>query len=63
LLKRGSHRTTIKLPNPEPLTNGVLPTFETWEGQILRKLRVNSWLFSDKDTKFAWVVSLVSEDA
>jgi hypothetical protein len=63
LLKRSSHRTTIKLPNPEPFTDGVLPTFETWEGQALRKLRVNFWLFSDKDTKFAWVVSLVSKDA
>jgi hypothetical protein len=29
LLKKGSHRTTIKLPNPEPFTNGMLPTFET----------------------------------
>jgi hypothetical protein len=63
LLKRGSHRTTIKLPNSEPFTNGVLFTFETWEGQALRKLRVNFWLFPDEDTKFAWVVNLVFGDA
>jgi hypothetical protein len=63
LLKKGSHWTIIKLPNPEPFTNGVLFTFETWEGQALRKLRVNFWLFSDENTKFAWVVNLVSGDA
>jgi hypothetical protein len=39
------------------------PTFETWKGQALRKLRVNFWLFPDEDTKFAWVVSLVSGNA
>jgi hypothetical protein len=63
LLKKGNHRTTIKLPNPELFTDNVLPTFETWEGQALRKLRMNFWLFPDKNTKFAWVISLVSGDA
>jgi hypothetical protein len=41
----------------------VIPTFETWKGQALRKLQVNSWLFPDETTKFAWIVSLVSGDA
>jgi hypothetical protein len=63
LLKKGSHRTTIKLPNPELLTNGVLPTFETWKSQVLRKLRVNFWLFPNENTKFAWVINLVSGNA
>jgi hypothetical protein len=63
LLKRGNHRTIIKLPNPEPFTDGMSSMFETWEGQALRKLWMNFWLFSDENTKFAWVISLVSGDA
>jgi hypothetical protein len=63
LLKRGSHRTIIKLLNSEPFTDGVSLTFETWKGQALRKLRMNFWLFSDKNTKFAWVISLISGNA
>jgi hypothetical protein len=35
-------KTAIKLPNPDSLSDGVTPTFETWEGQALRKLQVNS---------------------
>jgi hypothetical protein len=41
----------------------VTSIFETWKGQALRKLQVNSWLFPDETTKFAWIVSLVSGDA
>jgi hypothetical protein len=63
LLKKGSHRTTIKLPNFEPVTNGVLFTFEIWESQALRKLRMNFWLFSNEDTKLASVINLVSGNA
>jgi hypothetical protein len=58
-----SRKTAIKLPNPDSLSDGVTPIFETWEGQTLRKLQVNSWLFPDEATKFAWIVSLVSDDA
>jgi hypothetical protein len=56
-------KIAIKLPNPDSLFDGVIPTFETWEGQALRKLQMNSWLFPDETTKFAWIVSLVSGDA
>jgi hypothetical protein len=56
-------KTAIKLPNPDSLFDGVIPIFETWEGQALRKLQVNFWLFPDEATKFAWIVSLVSGDA
>jgi hypothetical protein len=56
-------KTAIKLPNPDSLSDGVTPIFETWEGQVLRKLQMNSWLFPDEITKFAWIVNLVSGDA
>jgi hypothetical protein len=46
-------KTAIKLPNPDSLFDEVISTFETWEGQVLRKLQVNSWLFPDEATKFA----------
>jgi hypothetical protein len=46
-------KTAIKLPNPNSLSNGMTSTFETWEGQALRKLQMNSWLFPDETTKFA----------
>jgi hypothetical protein len=56
-------KTAIKLPNPNSLFDEVTSTFETWKGQALRKLQVNSWLFPDETTKFAWIASLVSSDA
>jgi hypothetical protein len=62
LFKHG-RKTAIKLPNPDSLSDEVTPTFETWEGQALRKLQVNSWLFPDEATKFAWIGSLVSGNA
>jgi hypothetical protein len=46
-------KTAIKLPNPDLLSDGVISTLETWEGQALRKLQVNFWLFPDETTKFA----------
>jgi hypothetical protein len=46
-------KTAIKLPNSDSLSDEMTPTFETWEGQALRKLQVNSWLFPDETTKFA----------
>jgi hypothetical protein len=46
-------KTAIKLPNPNSLSDGITPIFETWEGQTLRKLQVNFWLFPDEATKFA----------
>jgi hypothetical protein len=58
-----SRKTAIKLPNPDSLFDGITPTFEIWEGQALRKLQVNFWLFPDEATKFAWIVSLVSGNA
>jgi hypothetical protein len=56
-------KTAIKLPNPDLLSDGIIPIFETWKGQALRKLQMNSWLFPNETTKFAWIVSLVSGDA
>jgi hypothetical protein len=48
-----NRKTAIKLPNPNSLSDGITPIFETWEGQALRKLQVNSWLFPNEATKFA----------
>jgi hypothetical protein len=48
-----SRKTAIKLPNPDSLFDEIISTFETWEGQALRKLQVNFWLFPDEATKFA----------
>jgi hypothetical protein len=48
-----SRKTAIKLPNPDSLSDGMTPTFETWKGQALRKLQVNFWLFPNEATKFA----------
>jgi hypothetical protein len=48
-----SRKTAIKLPNPDSLSDEITPTFETWKGQTLRKLQMNSWLFPNEATKFA----------
>jgi hypothetical protein len=56
-------KTAIKLPNPDSLFGKITPIFEIWEGQTLRKLQVNSWLFPDEAIKFAWIVSLVFGNA
>jgi hypothetical protein len=56
-------KIAIRLPNFDLLSDGMISIFETWEGQALQKLQVNSWLFSDETTKFVWIVSLVSGNA
>jgi hypothetical protein len=53
----------IKLPNPETLSDGISPIFENWENKVLNKLECNSWLFPNERTRFAWLTSLVSDDA
>lgn len=59
-LGSSSLRYAIKLRDPDPLTDGVSPTFEDWEFATLEKLETNSWLFHDERMQFSWLCSLVS---
>jgi hypothetical protein len=52
-----------KLPDPERLSDGVDPTFESWRLQMQGKLRVNADHFEDEEAKMLYVFNRTSGDA
>jgi hypothetical protein len=50
-----NHPTTVKLKDPEPLTDGSSPSFENWRIQIEDKFLINSRMFDTEIAKMAYI--------
>jgi len=46
---------TVKLADPNPLTDGVSPTYENWRIQIEDKFIVNKQMFDSEQAKMAYI--------
>jgi len=64
----GSTDTTVrqsksaKLPNPQPLSDGIDPTFENWRIQVQKKLHVNHNHFLSEKAKILYLFSQTTGD-
>jgi Zinc knuckle len=56
-------RRSMKLPDPEPLTDGKEPSFEGWRLSIRSKLDVNADHFLSEEARKAYVYSRTAGDA
>lgn len=55
--------TTVKLKDPDPLTDGVSPTFENWRIQVEDKFLVNSSMFDSEQAKMAYIFNRTADIA
>lgn len=58
-----SHKYSKKLPDPQALTNGVDPTYESWRIQIEGKLEENADHFRTENGKMLYVFHCTKGDA
>jgi Zinc knuckle len=58
-----SNRATVKLKDPEPLTDGASPSFENWRIQIEDKFLVNSRMFDSEQAKMAYIFNRTADIA
>jgi len=56
-------RYSKKQPDPQPLSNGIDPTFESWKLQIQGKFRVNADHFEDEEAKMFYLFNCTTRDA
>ena len=56
-------RYSKKQPDPQPLSDGVDPTFESWKLQIQGKFRVNADHFEDEEAKMFYLFNRTTGDA
>jgi len=54
---------SAKIPDPDTLTNGEDPTFESWKLQVLDKLEVNADQFPTTRSRMAYVFNRTGGDA
>ena len=54
---------SVKLPDPQPLSDGIDPTFENWRIQVRGKLRVNHDHFLSEEAKMLYVFGRTTGDA
>ena len=47
--------STVKLKDPEPLTDGSTPTFSNWRIQLEDKFLINASIFDLEEAKIAYV--------
>ena len=59
----GPPRYSKKQPDPQPLSNGIDPTFESWKLQIQGKFRVNADHFEDEEAKMFYLFNRTTGDA
>jgi Zinc knuckle len=57
------HSKSVKLPDPQPLSDGIDPTFENWRIQIRGKLRVNHDHFPSEEAKMLYLFGRTTGDA
>src|SRR5438045_6677500 len=63
ILKTESPDISKKQPNPQPLSDGVDPTFESWKIQIQWKFRVNADHYEDEEAKMFYLFNRTTGDA
>src|SRR5438552_6672441 len=56
-------RYSKKQPDPQPLSDGVDPTFESWKLQIQGKFRVNADHFEGEEAKMLYLFNRTTGDA
>src|SRR5438045_7084490 len=56
-------RYSKKQPDPQPLSDGVDPTFESWKLQIQGKFRINANHFEDEEAKMFYLFNRTTGDA
>ena len=54
---------SVKLPDPQPLSDGIDPTFENWRIQVRGKLRVNHDHFLSEEAKMLYLFGRTTGDA
>ena len=54
---------SVKLPDPQPLSDGIDPTFENWRIQVRGKLRVNHDHFLSEEAKMLYLFGRTIGDA
>jgi hypothetical protein len=55
--------TIVKLKDPDPLTDGVSPTFENWKIQIEDKFIVNGFMFDSIQARMAYIFNRTADIA
>ncbi|OBT89243.1 hypothetical protein VE02_04260 [Pseudogymnoascus sp. 03VT05] len=55
--------STIKLKDPDPLTDRVLPSFDNWRIQIKDKFLINARMFNSKQVKMAYIFNRTADVA
>ena len=54
---------SVKLPDPQPLSDGTDPTFENWRIQVRGKLRINDDHFPSEEAKMFYLFGRTTGDA
>jgi hypothetical protein len=54
---------SMKIPDPEPLSDGMTPTFENWKVQIEGKFSVNADHFATEQAKMIYLFGRTTSDA
>jgi hypothetical protein len=54
---------TVKLKDPEPLTDGASPSFENWRIQIEDKFLINSSMFNSEQAQMAYIFNRTADIA
>jgi hypothetical protein len=54
---------TVKLKDPDPLTDGSSPSFDNWRIQVEDKFLINDYLFSQEAAKMAYVFNRTADIA
>ena len=54
---------TVKLKDPDPLKDGVLPSFDNWRIQIEDKFLINAQMFDSKLAKMAYIFNQTADVA
>jgi Zinc knuckle len=62
-LERHPYSSTVKLKDPEPLTDGASPSFENWRIQIEDKFLINGRMFDSEQAKMAYIFNRTADIA
>lgn len=54
---------TVKLKDPDPLKDGVLPSFDNWRIQIEDKFLINAQMFDSEQAKMAYIFNRTADVA
>jgi hypothetical protein len=58
-----SRTSTVKLKDPDPLTDGLLPSFDNWRIQIEDKFLINARMFDSEQAKMAYIFNRTADVA